>query len=310
MFYHLKIMLRNLSRNSTYSAINIAGLAIGITASVLIFMWVYHERSYDRFYPDTERIYRITNTHTYREQTRVGESSSLPFIQACRSEIPEIETVAVMSTYIYPFEMIKVNNTFFPVKGDAVYLDRAWLEMFHSQILEGSFEAFGAHPFSVALTESGAKKYFGNEQATGQIIRINNADYTVQAVVKDNPTNSSFRYNIMASTESVLSDASTRQRLEQWGWSYWICFVKLRQDADVSQVAQKMNDIYTKNNYPNTEASLRLLTDIHFEADISNSFFVHGNSKTVSIFGLLGILLLCTACINYINLTTARVTMR
>ena len=313
--FHIRIFFQTLRRNLTYSVINIGGLAIGITASVFILLWVHHERSFDTSYPDTARIYRITNTSTFGSNSKVVESSSLPFIQICKSEIPELETVAVM--YEQPFEAITVNRTAFSVKGDAAYIDRAWLEMFHHQLVEGSFEAFGAHPFSVALTESGAKKYFGDKQATGQIIRINDADYTVQAVVKDNPTNSSFRYHIMASTGAILSDAVQRRNLEQWGMYMWITFVKLHPDADVAQVAQKMNDIYVKNNtFPpdlrngKTEISLRFLTDIHFETDISNSFFVHGNSKTVSIFALLGILLLCTACINYINLTTARVTLR
>ena len=311
LFYHLKIFLRNLRRNATYSVINIGGLTIGIIASVFIFLWVHHERSFDRCYPDTERIYRVTNTITFGDVSQVVESSPLPFVEACKSDIPEIEAIAVM-LQLQQIEAIKVNNTVFSVKGNAAYTDRAWLEMFHNQLVEGSFEAYGNHPFSVALTESGANKYFGDRQAIGQIIRINNADYMVQAVVKDNPSNSSLRYQIMVSSDAVLSDASQRRNLEQWGWNVWITFVKLRPDADVSQVAQKMTDIYA-NKYPpvmKAEASLRMLADIHFETDVKSEIFVHGSRKTVSIFSVLGILLLCTACINYINLTTARVTMR
>jgi len=308
IFFHLKIMLRTLKRNITYTTINIAGLAIGITASVLIFLWVHHERSFDRFYPDAGRIYRITTTVKFEgEDPWIWETSSLPFIQACKNEIPEIANAAFM--FDSGFEALIVNNTAFSVKGESAYVDRAWLEMFHS-LLYGSFEAFGNHPFSVALTESGAKKYFGDLQAIGQLIHINNADYMVQAIVKDNPSNSSFRYHIMASADARLSDPGQRRNLENWGWSSLITFVKLHPGANASQVTKKMNDILAKNNRPNNEASLLLLADLHFETEIKNPHFSRGNAKMASIFALLGILLLCTACINYINLTTARVTQR
>ncbi|MCL2098798.1 MAG: ABC transporter permease, partial [Bacteroidales bacterium] len=212
MFYHIKIFLRSLRRNYTYSAINIAGLAIGVTASVLIFLWVHHERSFNRFHPDSNRIYRITNDIAFQgESIGIGEYSSFPFIKVCESEIPEIEDIAFM--HVAPFEGVTVNNTLFSVKGNAAYVNRAWLEMFNSQLLYGSFEAFGNHPFSVALTESEAKKYFGDSLAIGQIVSIRDADYMVQAVVKDNPSNSSFRFNVLASTVLPNQD---EQRVTDW----------------------------------------------------------------------------------------------
>ena len=310
MFYYLKIMLRNLRRNFTYSTVNITGLAVGITASVLIFLWVHHERTFDTCYPDVEQIYMITISSEWDGEMEVSASTSLPFIKACETEIPEIESIAFCYT-IEQTNAATVNNTVFSVKygSDIANVNKAWLEMFNNQLLEGSFEAFGNNPFSVALTESGSKKYFGDKQATGQVIRINNVDYTVQAVVKDNPTNSSFRYHIMASTDAVLSDTRLSRNMEQWGWQMWTTFVKLRSDADVPQVVQKMNDIIAKNNrQEEDEAGLQLLTDVYFSEDIDA--FAHGNAKMVSIFSLLGILLIFTACINYVNLTTARVTQR
>ena len=310
---HLKIFLRSLRRNVTYISINIGGLAIGITASVLIFLWVHHERSFDSFHPDAERIYRINNAVKVNDNFWLLDMSSIPFTLACRSEIPEIESIAVIEGP--NFKSVTVNNKVF-TKPNAVYVDRALLEMFHRQLLYGSFEAFGSHPFSVALTESEAKKFFGNEQATGQIIRINEADYTVQAVVKDHPSNSSLRYQMMVSIDALYSG---RQLSGSWADVVrWITFVKLHPNADPAQVTQKMNDILEKNlkslDLPfslDITASLRLLTDMYFETDIlEGGFFIRGNAKTVSIFALLGLLLLCTACINHINLTTARVTLR
>ncbi len=301
MFYHFKIILRNLQRNFTYSAINIAGLAIGITASVLIFLWEYHERSFDRFHPDAERIYSVTNTFTNEGVATVTDRSSLRFIRTFKSEIPEIESTATSQGRI---ESVIVNNTVFSVQDYSTYVDREWLEMFHNRLVEGSFESFSNHPYSVALTESEARKYFGNLQAVGQIIRIENVDYTVQAIVKDNPSNSIFQFRIMVSMNALSSEWIQRIQ-DRWAPSLWTTFVKLHPDADVSQVVQKMNDIYTRNDRTNVEASLRLLADVYFDPD-----FNRGNAQKVSIFAFLGILLLCTACINYINLTTAKVNQR
>jgi len=294
-----------LRKNYTYMGINITGLAIGITTSVLIFLWVVHERSFNRFYNDSGQIYRVINTNVQNGEKYISIVVSVPFISACESEIPEIEAVAVSLSVA--IETVKVDNNIFPVKqGNAVVVNRAWLELFNNNLLAGSFDDYENHPFSVTLTESGAKNFFGDLPATGQIIRINDADYTVQAVVKDNPSNSSFRYQIMISADSELSNQSKMQYMNRWTTDWARIFVKLRQNANVPQITQKMNDLYLKNDLPK-EVRLEILTDLYF-SDVKD--VVNGNSKMVSIFSLLGFLLLCVACINYINLTTARVVHR
>ena len=215
MFFHIRIFLQTLRRNVTYTAINIAGLSIGITASVLIFLWVHHERSFDTHHADTNRIYRIIQSINVGDNTNTFPFVSFPFISACETEIPEIENIA-FTIISERLNSVTVNNTVFSV-DNGVFVNRAWLEMFHNQILDGSFEAYGAHPYSVALSESEAKKYFGEKRAVGQTVRINNADYTVQAVVKDNPSNSNFRHKIMASTDVAMANPSFRPVLEQFG---------------------------------------------------------------------------------------------
>ena len=301
MFYHLKIILRNLRRNFTYSAINIAGLAIGITASVLIFLWVHHERSFDRFHPDAERIYRVFNSIDWGESDPfIFESSPYPLALAIDRDIPEVESTSMM--YVQMIDGVKVGDEVFSVGLSAVRVNKAWLEVFDYEPVDGSFDAFGNHPFSVVLTETEAAKYFGKSRAVGQTIRIDNADYTVQAVVKDNPSNSSFQYNVLASIDAVLKE----DMQQNWGNYNLMVFVKLRPGADAAQVCEKINGILAGNI---ATAYMRPLTDIHFETG-ADYYIVHGNKRMVSIFALLGILLLCTACINYVNLATARANVR
>ena len=307
MFYHLKIFLRNMRRNYTYSGINITGLAIGITASVLIFMWVHHERSYNRFYPDADRIYRVYNSVNINEgRTWIYATSPYPLAMAISSDIPEVESTSMM--YASEITGVKVGDEVFSVGLSAAHVNKTWLEMFYYKPVDGSFDAFGNHPFSVVLTETEAAKYFGNNRAVGQIVTINNADYMVQAVVKDNPSNSSFRHNILASIDVVLRE----DMLQNWGDYNLIVFVKLFPGANAKQACEKISDIFDKNaKGTSVMAYMRPLADIYFEKKmIGDSTSVHGNKLTVSIFSLLGILLLCTACINYVNLTTARANVR
>ncbi|MCL2650981.1 MAG: ABC transporter permease, partial [Candidatus Azobacteroides sp.] len=309
MFYHLKIILRSLRRNFTYSAINIAGLAIGITASVLIFLWVYNERSYDKFRRDADRIYRINYTAKVGDNDSwVWASTPYPLAVACKN-IPGIEGVAVMNQS-EDVQGIRVNNELFSVAKNAVYVDKSWLEMLDYKIIDGSLTAFGNNPFSVALTESEAKKYFGNAHVVGQTVRIKNNDYMIQAVMKDNPSNSTIRKNVFVSIDALLKDSVELADSKEWGQCNWITFVKLSPGVDVEQISKKINDLVPPDDEVKVQTSLRRLTDIHFETDINNSLFIHGNSKTVSIFTLLGLLLLFTACINYVNLTTAKANLR
>ncbi len=309
MFSNLKTTIRNLRRNFSYSAINIAGLAIGITASVFIFTWVYHERSFDRYHPDSDRIYRVFNSIDFGEgDPWIFTPSPYPLALAIGRDIPEVENTAMMSPQM--IEGIKVGDEVFSVGLSGAYVDKTWLEMFDYEPVDGSFDTFGSHPYSVVLTESEATKYFGKSRAVGQTISINNSDYTIQAVVKDNPSNSSFQYNIMASTNMVLKE-NVQFGPQDWGSYNAITFVKLRPGTDATQVCAKMNDILAANKEQNNATvCMRSLADIHFETDMEDYYITHGNKRMVSIFSLLGVLLLCTACINYVNLATAKANTR
>ena len=309
MFYHIKIILRNLRRNLTYSAINIGGLAIGITASVFIFLWVHHERSFDRYHSDANRIYRINNKVSREGGTTYMASSSSYRLLFELKDFPEVEQAASIVEIGNDINGLKVNDVVFPVKNKAVYLDPEWFDIFNYTLLEGSFASFKAHPSSVVLTKSEAQKYFGNLSAVGQIVSINGADYIVQAIIADNPTNSSFQWDVIVSIDSHHANLSNRKISEDWWSFYYTIFIKLNPNADVAAVAQKITDIYTKNDRE-TIAFLKPLPEIYLDAEVSGFHMMKGNSKMVSLFSLLGVLLLLTACINYVNLTTAKANMR
>ncbi len=299
--YNLKIILRNLRRSPVYSTINIVGLSIGITASVLIFLWVYNEYSFDNYHREVDRIYRITGQSD-------GEPSSFfsyPFVLVAQ-DVPEVENVAVMKAY--EIEGIKIDNEVFS-GNDAVYVNGEWFDVFDYKLIDGSITSFKSNPYSVVLTKSEAKKFFGDHRAIGQNVQINSKNFIVQAVVDDNPANSSFQQKVFASVDAYLATPYGQNESKQWGWWNWIIFVKLSSRSDIQQICAKMNALIPKEGWKN-EVSLKSLSDIHFETDVKNTVVVHGNKKTVSIFILLGLLLLFTACINYVNLTTAKANLR
>ena len=309
MLYHLKITLRNLYRNFKYSVINIAGLAIGITVSVFIFLWVYNERSFDRYHSEAHKIYRITNEVEYGGGIKQMGATSPYRLLSLVGDFPEVEQVASIVTYGDEINGIKVNDAVFPVSKKAVYIDPEWFDIFDYTLLNGSFTAFANHPFSVVLTASEARKYFGNASAVGKTVAIKGIDHTVQAVVADPPANSIFQWDVFANIGSYLATPSNRETSERWGTFAYIIFVKLRSDADVTTLAQKITNLYIKND-EKAIAFLKPLPEIYFDTESPDLYTKRGNSKMVSLFSLLGVLVLLTACINYINLTTVKANMR
>jgi ABC-type antimicrobial peptide transport system permease subunit len=182
--------------------------------------------------------------------------------------------------------------------------------MFNYSFIQGNAATFKQNPYSIVLTESKAKKYFGNSDPTGRIIRFDTVNYTVAGVVKDNPPNSSFQFDIFMQYDSYLTGSRLAKARTDWNNSNYIAFVRLRPDASKKMVSAKLAAI-EKRNVPdiNEAISLDPLKQMYFQTGLGSSL-PQGNKKATYIFALLGTLLLVTACINYVNLTTAKASLR
>ena len=306
---YFKIAWRNLFRNKATTFINLFGLSVGMTAAVLILFWVQNEISFDNYHPDADNIYRITNTlKVNASEAWVWESSPMPMADAAKNEIPEIEKSArLLTTGNIVFN---INNKLFSEEKCA-YVDKNWFGIFRYDLVSGDIMAFNQNPFSIILTETIAKKYFGNNYSAGKVIRIDNKNYTVAAVIKDNPSNSSFQFDVLIQLDAHLSNPETRKNDESWGNFGYLTFLKLRPDANASLVTKKLNAILIKNKKDNTVvAGLQPLKKIYFEEGLQSSVLAHGNEKTTYVLSALALLLLITACINYVNLTTAKASLR
>jgi ABC-type antimicrobial peptide transport system permease subunit len=277
-----------------------------MTAAILIFLWVQNETSYDSFNPQADRIYRITANITSAKWR--WATAPLPLADAMRTGLPQVEKTSVIQPSYNTW--FHVGDEFFEEKK-AAYVGKDWFDLFQYDFVEGNAAAFLAHPFSLALTESKAKKYFGNRSPIGQTIRIDSTNYEVRAVIKNNPSNSSFQYDVLIPLDAYLADPSVRKNEMTYNNYNYRIFLRLRKGADPVQTAKKITTIINSNQQKaGTTIDLEPLRDMHFETGLTSSGAETIDRKTVYIFSILGIFLLVIACINYVNLTTARASLR
>jgi putative ABC transport system permease protein len=305
---YLRTTLRNLTRNAATSGLNILGLAVGMTAAILIFLWVDNELTFDSYHPGASRIYRVTAYLTSAKWT--WENTPLRLAPSLRNEVPGAEKVASLKTG--NTITIEAGGELFDEKQCA-YIDSNWFSLFHYDFLAGDATSFFHHPQSLILTESKAKKYFGDKNPIGQTLSIDTIPYRIAAVIRDNPANSSFAFDVLMPIDAWLADSSHRKEDMGWGNYHYLTFVKLHPDIDTAAANKAINAIVTRNSSgPNeTRMSLTPLREIHFETNIPTHSVIHrSNRKTVYIFSILGAFLLLIACINYVNLTTARAAER
>lgn len=310
---YFKTAWRNIRYQRITSIINIAGLAIGMWAAILIFMWVKNELSYDTHYKGAKNIFLIKNyIGADKEEVSVWENSPFLLGEKAQEKIPEVLKVARLAPMKYPVPYFNIKGQFVKEEGCA-YVDSSWFNVFDHTLVSGSIDAFNKNPFSLLLTKSKAKKYFGNENPVGHTIRIDTLDYVIQGVLADNPASSSFQYDVFVPLAARVSSPEQRKELFYWGNYNYLTFLKLLPTASTAAVEKKLSDILLterKREKNDLKAGLISLPAMHFDKSIQNPEIIRGEKKTVTIFSVLGILLLAIACINYVNLTTARATLR
>jgi putative ABC transport system permease protein len=305
---YFKTAIRNFRKNKLFTFINLFGLSVGITAAILILVWVQNERSFDTYHNKSAQIYRTTFTLTKAKW--VWANSPFQLAETMQQKIPEVEA----ATKIYPMFgtlSLNVNNRFFVEKKSA-YVDSAWFDVFKYEFLEGNPAAFNANPFSMILTKSKAEQLFGKGIAVGRSVSIDTVTYQVQGVIADNPANSSFQYDIMMPLASFLSNPITRQNELTWNNFNYLTFVRLKNFTNPTVVGTKITRIVSgiRKDKGNDFFTLTPLHDMHFETGLTSSSVPTMDKKVVNLFSMLAILLLIIACINYVNLTTGKASLR
>lgn len=298
-------------KHKSESAINLAGLSIGMTAAVLIMLWVQNEWSYDNYHPKVEQVYRITNhVPITPEETWVWDNSPYALTEIAKKEIPDIEALAYVRPTSNYGPTLNIRGEYFKEKK-AAYVSAEWFDLFKYDFVSGSPTTFFHDPFSIAMTESAAKRYFGKSEPMGQLVKIDTINYQVAAILKDQPTNSSFRFEVMIPIAATYADPKRLENDRQWGNFNYITFIRINPLAKQQQVAAKLKHLLDINRKENkVSVSLLPLRELHFDNTVQNISFPLGNRQSVYVFAILAVLILVVACINYVNLTTARASMR
>jgi len=297
---YLKITFRNIQRHKGYSLINISGLAVGITCAVLILLWVQDELSYDRFHKNAEHLFRIETDITMSDGTFHTLETPFPAAPVFKDEIPEIADITRYRNT--PAMLIRYKDKVFNQNGISA-VDPAFFQIFSFPVIKGDINTALDDTYSIIITEEMAEKYFGEEEPLGKVLSVNNTyEFKVTGVIQNIPTNSSLQFRMIVPFEylKILGWFQT------WGTSYISTFVQLHKNSDINSVIEKMTQIYTeRSGYSNTDYILNPLTRIRLFSQFGASQSM-GAIQYVYIFALIALFVLLVACINFMNLSTAR----
>lgn len=324
---YFKIAIRNLIKNKAYSLINILGLAIGITSMILILLFIRDELSYDSFHSKGDRIYRVT-----REWLNADGETSLhlgnvappiaPLLQNDFSNSIE-KTVRIRADY---YTRIKHNNENF-IEENFFWAEPAFLEVFDYQLLAGDRYTALTAPNSLIVTEDMALKYFGEVDVVGKILNYEDqADLKITAVIENPPDNTHFQFDFLGSFLSLEAVYGADFFLTNWGRNNYLTYVLLKPGVRIDAVAAGIPDFLDKHltaamiaagrDLPDRKphATNRLhfqpIKDIHLRSEIPSEAGRRGSMTTVYIFAGIAVFVLLIACINFMNLATARSSKR
>ncbi len=298
----LKVAFRNFRKNKGFSFINITGLAIGMASAILILLWIYNEVSYENFHVNKDRIYEAWNQAEFSGKTHSWNTTPMPLGAAMQRDFPEVEHVSRVNW---------ANNFLFSV-GDKRLMesgnivDSSFLQLFTFPLLQGDASRALIEPFSIVITQSLAKSLFGDEDALGKTVRIDNKDvFKVTGILKELPINSRFSFKWLIPWSYL--------RYREWDNSSWSSnstrtYVMLKPAAKLASIAPKMKVI--KERYDSSAkhwemflyplSRWRLYS--HFEGTVEDG----GRIEFVRLFGIVAGFILLIACINFMNLSTAR----
>ncbi|GEO09224.1 ABC transporter permease [Segetibacter aerophilus] len=314
---YLKVALRNLWKNKTFSAINILGLAIGMGTCLLIVLFVLDELSFDKFNKKSDRIYRVDADLRFGGAEQKFAVNNAPLAFTMVKEYPQVENAVRFRNY-GPSVVKKGNQN---IKEERIiYTDSTLFDVFTLPMIAGDPTKALTAPKSVVITESIAKKYFGKTDVVGQSLLFDNKDlYSITGVIKEVPENSHFRFDFFI---SLAGDAASKE--DNWLSFNFNTYLLLKPGVEQKIIQAKFDEVLQKHLWPQAEAimhtrqddfkksgnymhfKLTPLTDIHLQSDRIAELAPNSSLQTVYIFSAIAIFILLIACVNFMNLSTAR----
>lgn len=306
---YLKIALRNLMRHKVFSLINIAGLAVGMAAGIIILRYIYFEMNYEGFNKNSKDVYRVQVDRYQNGTLQFKSARSYPGLsKIITDEIPEV----TLSTRAYPEECLfkygekKISNQ------AVLWVDDPFVKIFDLKMIKASSNEPLKNTFSSVISLSAAKRFFGNEDPIGKTIILNEGvSFIVNGVFEDYPSDSHMKFDFLLSMNTIGAlDGYDIINTIYYNWLY--TYIQVRPGCDPHATEQKLQQLVKKHfvylNDSNSKIDLLLqpLKDIHLKSDLSEEMFPNGNIRTVWYLLLIAVIILVMAWINFINLSTAR----
>lgn len=304
----LKISVRNIKKEKGYSAINILGLTIGITCSLFLLLYILDELSYDKYHENANNIYRVVSHITEPENEFTWAIVQIPMAEELAENYSGVEDATRF--YTIGRELIQQGEKSF-YEEDFYFVDSTVFDMFSYEFISGDPKTALDEPHSIVLTESMAVKYFDTNDALGKTLTYvdHNQDYKVTGIIKDVPQNSHFRFDALMSVNSF----PPFKQEKNWGRFFAYTYIKLPDNYNPADfqpifdriVAEHVNPIFEKRNIK-VDYKLQRITDIHLHSKIQDEAEAGGDISYIYIFSAIAVFMLIIACINYMNLATAR----
>jgi len=302
---YLKIALRNIKNHKGYSFINISGLSIGLTCCILILLFVRNELSFDKFHKNSDQIYRIFTENEHSGEPFYMAPTMLPLAPALHSDFPEILRVVRVSQ----------KNSVLMSSGDTkfyerfLYVDQDFFKIFTFSLISGDPETALSEPYSVIITQDAAEKYFGSENPLGKMMTIQNDQaYKVTGILKKVPPNTHMRFTVLASFSSL----NNTERVKNNNWTSFsndYTYIMLQDEVDPGGLEKKFPAFLKKYMEPDAVRQYKLhlqpLTEIYFSS-LAYDYARTYEKNYLYAFSVVAFFILLIACINFMNLTTAR----
>jgi putative ABC transport system permease protein len=301
---YFKIAWRNLFRNKGFSVTNLLGLTIGITSTLLIALWVQDELTYDKFHTNYSGIYKITANRDFNNQIFTDENMVLPLAKTIQEKLPQVKN-AVVTTHRQPHILTYGD---LKLKKQGYIVSEHFFDMFSWKFITGSAATALPDAYSIVLTKSAARALFGNADPINKVIKVDNEyDAKVTAIVADVPGNSTFQFDFINSfnyTSNYLSRAMTN-----WQNSSWEVFVQTNPGTDMKQLEKNINEI----KYEHDPGDKKISTYFGFPmnkwrlySEFKDGKNTGGMIEYVRLFIIIALIILLIACVNFMNLSTAR----
>ncbi|RYZ56923.1 MAG: ABC transporter permease, partial [Chitinophagaceae bacterium] len=299
---YVKIAWRNIWRNKVFSATNLLGLSIGMTCTLLILLWVQDELSWDKFHANHKEVYHVMVNRNFNGEITTDVSTPFPLAAALKQSFPEIQNSSLDN--LGSEQVLKYNETILKQRGLTVHGD--YFNVFRWPFEKGNAATALSNPDNIVLTASVANSLFGNEEPLGKVIRVNNQELkTVSAIVKDPPRNSSVQFSFI--TPFNTNGDNIREASNDWVNAFTECFVELAPGTDVAVLNKKITDLaHSRNRNQTFDYFLHPMAKWRLYSDFRNGINIGGMIAYVRLFSIIAIIILLIACVNFMNLSTAK----